>query len=107
MNPTREAVASLDALNEERGELLRKLDQALLIEERFPQAFAHGKCSIRWTVKAMVQINDDPDPLKRYVYGIDCGTLTDGAGNEYELPPEFARELGVTVTVEGLREASK
>jgi hypothetical protein len=90
MSRTRKAVASLAALNEERAELLRNLDQALLIEERYPQAFAHGNCSIRWTV------SKGPGPGYKPA-AITGGTLTDGAGNDYRLSPEFARELGVTV----------
>jgi len=76
----REQVKRLASLNAKQAALLRKLDHSLLIQERYPQAFAHGPCSIRWTGGAK---------------GIVRGTLTDGAGNEYELPAQLAAELGV------------
>ena len=82
MNPTRKALANLGALHTERGELLRKLDQSLVIQESVPQAFAHGSCRIAWCSQ------------QGRIVG---GTLTDGAGNTYPVTADLAKEMGVEV----------
>ena len=90
MNPKEafEKLSQLSRLEAEKDKLYEELRRSLIISKTFgADIFAAGAIKTKWFTARN----------RKRIEIITHGILIDGNGNEHELTPEFAEELGITV----------
>lgn len=75
------SLANLKELRALQGKLVAELERSLAIQQLWPDAFAHGRCTSRW-IGAPLDRNRR-DGRIRYALRL---RISDGAGNAREFP---------------------